>query len=143
MVHNEPRPTLPGEVCPDPLNKHAYAKARLREKLEVNPRPREPGCETGHLKSSALQDGEALSDDGHVPFIEVAEGSWGRLTGNCAANQLSGVSTLLDCDLRYARQRPAILVERCGVSDDEYFRVARYREIVLNTHAASPIGGHF
>ena len=102
MVHNEPRPTLPGEVCPDPLNKHAYAKARLREKLEVTPRPREPGCETGHLKSSALQDGEALSDDGHVPFIEVTERRGRGLTTEFSMNQLSGVASLLDCDLRHS-----------------------------------------
>ena len=102
MIHNQPRPTLPGEVGPDPLNKDTHAKARLREKLKMNPRPRDPGHEAGHLESSTLEDREAFSDDGHVAFIEVSE-RWGRrLTTDSAMDELSSVSSLLDCDLRYS-----------------------------------------
>ena len=111
MVHNKPRPSLPGEICPNPLNKDADAKARLCEELKVHSRPCEPRDEAGHLDLSTLQDRKAFPNDGHVAFIEVPERRRGGLTGDSAANQLSGVSTLLDCDLRYAGQRPAVLVE--------------------------------
>src|ERR1700722_6027711 len=102
MIDNQPRPTLPGEVGPDPLNKDTHAKARLREKLEMNPRPCEPGHEAGHLESPTLEDREAFSDDGHVAFIEVTERWRRRLTADFSIDELSGVSPLLDCDLRHS-----------------------------------------
>ena len=102
MVHNEPRPTLPGEVCPDPLNKHAYAKARLREELEMNSCPREPGSEARHLKSPTLEDRKAFSNHSHVSLIEIPERRKRRLAGDLSMNHLSGMSSLLDRDLRYS-----------------------------------------
>ena len=50
------------------------------------------------------------------------------------------IGHLLDATAHDARQRPAVLVERCGVSDDENLRMAGYGKVVLNSHAASPIG---
>ena len=98
----------------------------MREKLEMNARPREPRHEAGRLESSTLEDREALSDDGHVAFIEVTERRGRGLARDSATNQLSGVSPLLHCDLRYAGQRPAILIERSRVADHEDFRMARH-----------------
>src|SRR5580700_2757677 len=142
MVHNQPRPTLPGEVGPDPLNKHAYPKARLRKKLEMNPRPRGPGPEAGHLESSTLEDRETFADDRHVAFIEVTERRRRMLTTDSSMNQLSDVSSLLDCHLRYARQRPPVLIERSRVADHENFRMIGRGKIALNPHAAGAIGGN-
>src|ERR1043166_79099 len=102
--------------------------------------PGEPCHEPGQLELPALHDCEAFSNDGHVALVEITEGRRGLLTGDRAVYQLPGVSALLDCDLGDARQDPAILFERSSVSDDENFRVARYGEIVLNTHAAGTIG---
>ena len=106
------------------MNENAYAQARLREKLEMNPRPGKPCDETGHLELSTLQDRKPFSNHGHVAFVEIAERRWGLLTGDCAVNQLTGVAALLDRDLRDPGQRPAVLVERCGVSDDENLGMA-------------------
>ena len=126
MADDQSRSSLTREIGPDPLDEYAHAKARLREKLEMNPRPCEPCDEPGHLELSTLQDRKPFSNHGHVAFIEVPERLGRGLTSDSTTNQLSGVSPLLHCDLRYAGQRPAILIERSRVADHEDFRTARH-----------------
>src|ERR1700742_3847858 len=57
-------------------------------------------------------------------------------------NQLPGVPALLNSDLRDARQRTAILIERGGVTDHEDFGVAGHRQVSINPNAPGPIGWH-
>ena len=49
---------------------------------------------------AALQNGEALAHHRHGALIEVAKRLGPRFTAQAPANQLSGVASLLQCDLR-------------------------------------------
>src|SRR5438552_16108460 len=111
MVHDQPRPALTRQIGPYPLDEHADAEARLAEELEVHGRPREPGDEPGKMESSALQHGEALSNDRHGALVEVPERTRRRLARDSPADEPSRVAPLLHRDLGDAGERLPVLLE--------------------------------
>ena len=54
MMHDQARPSLTGEIRPDPLDEYTYAKARLRQKVKVNLRPGKPCHQAGRMNLSTL-----------------------------------------------------------------------------------------
>ena len=68
VIHNEPRPPLPRDIGPDPLQEHAYAQTGLRQELEMHRGPGEPCEEPTEMDFAALQNGEALPTTAMLPL---------------------------------------------------------------------------
>jgi hypothetical protein len=92
------------------LEEDTHAEARLRQELQVHRRPRQPGCEAAHFNFAGLQHRKTLTDDSHVSFIKVMKWTWYRSSKETPMNQLSCISPLLDCNLRYTGEWLAVLV---------------------------------
>src|SRR6267142_4824209 len=71
VVDDQARTPLPGHVHPHPLHEDADPEARLPQEFEMNGGPRQPGQKPAETQAAALEHGEALTDHGHGPFVEV------------------------------------------------------------------------
>src|SRR6266478_384507 len=95
MVHDQARASLTREKCPHPLDEYGNSQIGCREKLNVDSGPGQPREESAQVTFAALQNGEALADDRHVSFVEVAERTRRRFSRAPPINQLPHVASLL------------------------------------------------
>ena len=65
--------------------------------------PREPREEAAYVDLAALQNGKTFADYGHVSLVEVAKWPGARFTGDKPVNQVSGIASLLNSNLRHTR----------------------------------------
>src|SRR5947208_1573750 len=142
IIHDETRTALSGQEQPAPLQEHADCQTELRQKRDVNERPRQPREETVKTNFPALQNCVPLADDGHGAFVEVTKRLERPLDGKLAPNQFSSIASLLHCKLSDARQRFSVLIERRRIADHENLRMIWNSKIGLNTNAAGSIGLH-
>src|SRR5271169_738007 len=91
----------------------------------MNKGPGEPGREPCQSYVARFHDGEILADDGHVALVEVPKRARRPSTAELSRDQSSDITALLDCDLRYAWQRLAVLHQRRRIADHEYIRSIR------------------
>ena len=128
VTYNEPRSSLAGKISPNPLHEDTYSQAGLRQEFEVHRRPSQPREESADVNFSALQNGEALSNNGHIALVEVPKRLRGPLqSAYTAANQFSGIASLLHSNLGYSRQWLTILIERRCIANDKNFRIVGHR----------------
>ncbi len=73
LFNDQPVTALCTEVRPDPLEENAEPHAVLSQKLYVDQGPDEPGQETTHHDTPALQHGKILADYGKVALVEVTK----------------------------------------------------------------------
>lgn len=139
MIHDEPRASLPCQERPHPLQENAQPEAGLCQEHDVYACPRQPCDRSPNVQLVPLQDGIALTDDGHGALVEVTK--WRRFwfAGHAPVNQPARVATLLHRDLCDAAQWFAVLTERRGVADHEDIRMSRQGEVRLNAHAPGAI----
>ena len=76
--------------------------------------PSEPSPEPAYLHLAALQHSKTLADHSHGALVKVAKWTRRAVTYDAAANQLSGITSLLNRYLSNPWQRFAILVNPCG-----------------------------
>src|SRR5262245_53352969 len=107
----------------------------------MNGCPGEPGDEAIEPQLACLKNCKALPHDGHIAFIEIAEGAGRGPAGDAALDEPADVSPLLDCHLRYTGERFPILLKARSISDHEDLRVARHTELGLDPHASGAIRG--
>src|SRR5215469_3257881 len=88
-------------------------------------RPYQPREESAQAQAATLKDGEVPSDHRHVASVAIAEGlhEWAAL--NLRLDGTPDEATLLNCNLRYARQRMTLLSCRSRITDDKYLGVVR------------------
>src|SRR6266702_7026840 len=82
LFNDQPVTALCTEVRPDPLEEDAEPQAALSKKLYVDQGPDEPGQETAHHDTPALQHGKILADYGKVALVEVTERGKRRFLGH-------------------------------------------------------------
>src|SRR3954451_12359 len=111
MIHDEPGPSLPRHIGPNPLHEDAHSKTGLRQELQMHSRPSEARHEAADVELAALENGETLTDHCHVALIEVTKWTRRGFAGKTPVNQPPGVTPLLHRYLRYAGQRLTILIE--------------------------------
>src|SRR5499425_101755 len=139
MIHDQARAPLPGHVQPYPLHEDTDPETRLAQEFEVHGGPCEPGEKTAEAQPAGLQDRETFADDRHRAFVEIAKRGRCGLAVDAAVNHLARIAALLHRDLSDAGQRPAVLIERGRIPDDEDLRVARHADIRLDANAARAI----
>src|SRR5882724_2744913 len=111
MIHDQPRPALPGQIGPGPLDENTHAEAGRGKELKMDRRPRKPCQESAQAKFPALQNRESLANHRHIPLVEIAERMRSGSARHARANQFSRISSLLHCHLRDAWQWLAVLIE--------------------------------
>src|SRR5215468_8321451 len=140
VVYDKARASLAGEESPNPLDEDAHSQIGCGEKLNMDPYPSQPGNESAEMDLAALHNGKAFADNGHVPFVEVAERTRYGFPAKSLADQPACISALLNCNLSDARQWLPILLERGGIAHNEDFWMARHRKVRLNLDSSRPIG---
>src|ERR1700680_1508799 len=117
---NQTRAALAREIAPEPLVLHAAPVLQLRQEQDVNKRPDEPRNNYCEPDSARIQKGKILADHRHVALVEVSERTRRFTAAELSGDPPSDVPALLDCDLRYPRQRSTVLYHGRGLADDEY-----------------------
>ena len=97
----------------------------LRERHHMDGGPEPEGYKPAETDSTRLQDGEIFPDYRHVPFVKVAKGTRRTVAFENRRNKAADIPTLLDRNLRDARQRPSALRGSGRIADDEYLRLIR------------------
>src|SRR5260221_3397535 len=119
MVDNKLRAPLSSYIGPDPLDENAYPETGCGKELKMDCPPRKPCNESAQAKFPALQNAESLANHRHVPLVKIAERRRSGSARHARPTQLSRISSLLNCHLLDAWQRPAVLIERCSVARDQ------------------------
>jgi hypothetical protein len=71
--HDQAIASTAGQKSPHPLKEDAYPEIGCGEELDVDSRPNEPREESAEVDFAGLQNGKALPDYRHVPFVKVAK----------------------------------------------------------------------
>ena len=92
------------------------------------------------MQRSDLGHGGRTANHRQVAFVEIMK------RRDCDAtqsrrNQFGNIRALLHRHLGDARQRFAIPVKRCSVTNDEDVRMARHGQITLHADSAGAVGG--
>ena len=111
MIHNKAGPTLSSIRRPNPLQEHAHALARLRQKLQMYETPGQPREKSVHPELASLEYGEASTHDRHIALIKVVKSLRNGPAGDSSCDQPPGVAALLDGNLGDPRQGVALLIE--------------------------------
>jgi hypothetical protein len=101
--------------------------------------PDQPRQKSTHTNLAALQYGEAFPDYGEIPFVEVTKRFQRSLPGNLSSDKFADVTSLLYRNLRNTGQWFAVLLQRCGIADDEDFGVVLHGQVRSDFHSASAI----
>ena len=88
--------------------------------------PEQPGHEAARSDAAALQNRKVPPDDRHGSFVEISEGTPRSFALEQVEYRLSGVASLLNGDLGYARQRMSVLVQGSNVSHGEHTAHSRH-----------------
>src|SRR6266853_6283773 len=99
------------------------------------------------MDKAALQYSKALANDSQVAFVKITKrrrrvfaGLFARhFTTDALVKKLSHVAPLLDRHLRHARQRLAMLIERCRIANHKYFRMFGDTEVILDAHSTGAV----
>src|SRR5262249_49223720 len=118
-------------------HENADAETRLRQEFQMHRGPCHPREKAAEAQSTAFQHGEALADNRHAPFVEVAERSWRGLSFDATLNQPPRIAALLHRHLRHPGQRPPTLREGRGAAAHEDLWMTGHGEIRLD---AAPAG---
>src|SRR5215472_8354661 len=92
----------------------------------MDERPYPEGYKPTETNSTRLQNCKIPSHYRHVASVGIREGARLRATVESRRNKAADISTLLDGNLCYARQRSAALRGSGGIADYEYPRLVRY-----------------
>src|SRR5262245_46538587 len=106
----------------------------------MDSRPCHERRQPAQLHLAGLQDGEFLTDDRHVPPVEVSEGCGYGLTDDAVCDQSGNITSLLQRDLRHPGERLAVLFEVSGIPDREYLGPSAHAEVGLHRDPSSEIG---
>ena len=87
---------MPGQVAPDPLDKHTQAKTGLTQEFQVHSGPDKPGGVAAEPNPVAFEDCEIFPNHGQVAFVEIAEGGRQGFSGDLAVNKVGRIAALLD-----------------------------------------------
>src|SRR5215813_2675512 len=101
--------------------------------------PGHPRQKAAEAYPAALQYGKALANNGQIPLVEVAERRRSGLPADASVNQRPRVASLLYRDLRHARQRMTVAIERRSITEHEDLGVTCHGEIRLHADAAGAI----
>jgi hypothetical protein len=91
------------------------------------------------MNFAALQYGEAFPDNGETSSVRVAKWFRPRPPRSLVLDEFAGVTSLLYRNLCDTGQWFAVLLQECGIADDENFRVTVHRQVRLYFHPASPV----
>ena len=106
----------------------------------MNQSPDQPRKKPTHTNFAALQNGETLSDNGEISFIEVAERSGQSLPPNLSSNMFPGISSLLHRNLCDTGQWRSVLFQKRRIANDENFGVVLNRQVRSDLDSSSSIG---
>src|SRR5215471_3150453 len=103
--------------------------------------PDEPRRKARNVEAEDIGNGCGAANDGHVAFVEVPEGAWGRTTFDARANHFRGVAAALNGSLRDTRQRLVLFVAcKREVTGNKDIRKIRNGEIGIHADLADAVG---
>src|SRR5262249_57646411 len=104
---------------------------------DMKKKPEEPGEEAGRFDRADVSHGRSASNNRHVAVIAIVE--WcERLAANGTQDVFRRMFAFLHGDLRDARKRAAILLQRTEVADDKDLRVSRHCNPSLRHNPTDP-----
>src|SRR5204862_2057973 len=115
---NQADAALESDICPGPLAEHRHAVPESNQPEDVQAQPEHPRQPSGRAHGPDVHDRRTAANRGDVAEVEVTE-RLERLPGDRPRDVPRRVGALLLGDLRYARQRLAVLLKRADVAGDE------------------------